>query len=80
MSLHITTLATGEEGPGPTTLATGEESLEPQVPIASSLEPLNQDPTTLATGEEGGGPTTLATGEEHGYLEAASLANPFGSF
>jgi hypothetical protein len=76
---QITTLATGEEGGNPSTMATGEEG-GPDVPIAQSLVPLNQDPTTLLTGEEGGGPTTLLTGEEHGYAEAASLADPFGSF
>ncbi len=46
---NFTTLAVGEEGPGPTTLALGEEG------------PL---PTTKRLGEEGPGPTTLALGEE----------------
>jgi hypothetical protein len=74
--IPVTTLLTGEEGPGPTTLLTGEE----HIALEASLEPLNQDPTTLATGEEGGGPTTLATGEEHSSLDIATLANPLGSF
>lgn len=48
---RATTMATGEEGGGPTTMATGEEAVT--------------GPTTMATGEEGGGgPTTMATGEE----------------
>lgn len=48
---RATTMATGEEGGGPTTMATGEETVT--------------GPTTMATGEEGGGgPTTMATGEE----------------
>ena len=47
---RASTMATGEEGGGPTTMATGEETTAP---------------TTMATGEEGGGgPTTMATGEE----------------
>jgi hypothetical protein len=48
---RATTMATGEEGGGPSTMATGEEDITA--------------PTTMATGEEGGGgPTTMATGEE----------------
>ena len=44
----FSTLAIGEEGPGPTTLAVGEEG---------------SGPTTFAVGEEGPGPTTFAVGE-----------------
>jgi hypothetical protein len=55
-----TTMATGEEGGGPTTMAVGEEDITA--------------PTTMATGEEGGpGPTTMATGEEESII-ATTLA------
>ena len=53
---RATTMATGEEGGGPTTMATGEEEITA--------------PTTMATGEEGGGPTTMATGEEETRMGA----------
>ena len=56
---RATTMATGEEGGGPTTMATGEEDITA--------------PTTMATGEEGPGPTTMATGEEETRL-ATTLA------
>jgi hypothetical protein len=56
---RATTMATGEEGGGPTTMATGEEDVT--------------RPTTMATGEEGPGPTTMATGEEETRL-ATTLA------
>ena len=77
MSIQVpmTTLATGEEGPGPTTLATGEEG-----GLEASLQPLNQDPSTMATGEEGGTPSTMATGEEGGLSVSLALDNPFGLF
>jgi hypothetical protein len=72
----MTTLATGEEGPGPTTLATGEETEY----LDASILPLNQDPSTMATGEEGGTPSTMATGEEGGLSVQIALDNPFGLF
>lgn len=56
---RATTLATGEEGGGPTTMATGEEDVTA--------------PTTMAVGEEGPGPTTMAVGEEETRL-ATTLA------
>src|SRR4029079_6895715 len=56
---RATTMATGEEGGGPTTMATGEEDITA--------------PTTMAVGEEGGGPTTMATGEQSASI-ATTLA------
>ena len=54
----LTTLAVGEEGPGPTTLAVGEES-QPTTYMLGE-----EGPTTLAIGEEGPPMTTLRLGEE----------------
>ena len=61
-----TTMATGEEGGGPTTMAVGEEDVSA--------------PTTMATGEEGPDrPTTMATGEEE-TRTTIQRGSPFGSF
>lgn len=68
---RATTMATGEEGGGPTTMATGEEDV--------------RAPTTMAVGEEGEGPTTMAVGEEEARVattfavgeEDARLATTF---
>lgn len=63
----FTTMAVGEEGPGPgpTTMALGEEGPRPgPTTLAVGEEGPRPGPTTLAVGEEGPRPTTFALGEE----------------
>lgn len=70
------TMATGEEGGGPTTMAVGEEDITGPTTMAVGEETgggpttmavgeeETRMATTMAVGEEGGGPTTMAVGEE----------------
>lgn len=59
---RATTMATGEEGGGPTTMAVGEEEARLATTFAVGEE--GPTPTTMALGEEGPTPTTMALGEE----------------
>ena len=80
-----TTMATGEEGGGPTTMATGEEAgaIFGGPPITTMAVAEEASPTTLAVGEEGGGgTTTLATtldlGEESQTFRLANTTMAVG--
>ncbi len=74
----LTTLAVGEEGPGPTTLAVGEESQPTTYMLgeegSTTLAIGEEGPTTLRYGEEG--PTTDAIGEEGPTTQAIGEEGP----
>ena len=83
---RVTTMATGEEGGGPTTMATGEEEARGTTfappPITTMAVAEEAVFTTLAVGEEGGGTTTLATtldlGEESQTFRPANTTMAVG--
>jgi hypothetical protein len=69
---RATTMATGEEGGGPTTMATGEEDITSPTTMATGEEETRLA-TTLALGEEGTNFTTLMLGEEGQTTTATGL-------